>query len=925
MDRKNKINFGTAYIKASQIFFGIAAFFVFLFLVIGELALPSERDERVTDCQVFEASWQQVLENGDRVPAEVPGKVPAEYGEVVTLTTTIPYDIQAGQCICFRTIWQDVDIYVGDELRKSYSTEHSRPFGINSAFRYLFVELQEGDAGKELSFQFSSKSKYAGRTFVSYIGDETGIWEYLIKESGMRTIVAVFLLLMSLCCISVSFILKLMYKKKIVLNYLAWSILFCAIWMLSEIEFRQIILRNMSALTSVTYWSLILIPIPLMIYINEIQKGYYQKIFAVPMVYNIVMFVVGTVLQVFDIVQFVQQLLFIHTGLIFAIICIIVTITIDVFKKRMSDYAYVGIGIYGMLVTAVLEMLLYYIGTGLSLGTVLALGLVFLLIMAIIKTGQDFLYTEQKKQQAIAAQEAQSKFLANMSHEIRTPINAVIGMNEMILREAEDETVQEYARNIQSASNMLLGLINDVLDFSKIESGQLELVEDTYHLASLIQDESVLLNARAAGKPISTRIEIEPNLPSQFYGDELRIKQVLTNLISNAVKYTKEGSVTLKVFGKEIDTDTAELCFSVKDTGIGIKEADLSELFDSFKRLELRKNRNVEGTGLGLNIVKQLVELMQGEIEVESEYGRGSTFTFCIPQRVMDSQPIGKLDEALLECRKKENASAGFFTAPHAAVLVVDDSAMNLTLMKELLKRTKINVDLAASGKECLEFTKNKTYDMILMDHMMPELDGVETLHMLRADQSNPNHNAIVIALTANASAGSREMYLQYGFNEYFSKPIQADKLDELLMQYLPQKLVHMEKISKAGAEIETSVTEQQATETDLLYIDRDAGLYYCLNSEQLYYEILSSFCQQALIYLSELDTHLKNHDWKQYAIIAHTLKGNATNIGATNFSNLSLQHELAGKREDVEFILAEYESYITTLKNLIQKVETML
>lgn len=921
MKKKYKSNLFETYIGASQIFFGIATFLVLLFLVIGELLLPSESDEVVTECRVFEASWQQVLENGDRVP----GKIPAEYGEVVTLTTTIPYDIHEGENLCFRTVWQDVDIYIGDELRRSYSTEHSRPFGINSAFRYIFVELQDADAGKELTFQFSSKSKYAGRTYVSYIGDKAGIWGHLVKESGMRTLIAVFLLLMSLFSIIVCFTLKIVYKKKLALNYLAWAILLCASWMLSEIEFRQTIVRNVSVLTSFTYWSLMLIPIPLTIYINDIQKGYYQKIFFVPILYNTVMFVVGTSLQVFDIVQFVQQLPFIHVGLISAITCIIVTITVDAFKKRISDYVYVGVGIYGMLVTAVVEILLYYIGAGLSLGTVLAFGLVFLLIMAIIKTGQDLLHTEQKKQQAIAAREAQAKFLANMSHEIRTPINAVIGMNEMILRESENEAVQEYAHNIQSASNMLLGLVNDVLDFSKIESGQLELVEDTYHLASLIQDESVLLNARAAGKAISTQIEIDPNLPSQFYGDELRIKQVLTNLISNAVKYTKEGSVILKVFCQWIDTDTTELCFSVRDTGIGIKETDLSKLFDSFKRLELSKNRNIEGTGLGLNIAKQLVELMQGEIKVESEYGKGSTFIVSIPQRVMDKQPIGKLDEALLACKKENNVPVEFFTAPNATVLVVDDNAMNLSLMKELLKRTKIKVDLAASGKECLALTRNKTYNIILMDHMMPELDGVETLHMLRADQSNPNHKTMVIALTANVSAGSRETYLEYGFNDYFSKPIQADKLDELLIHYLPEELVHMEKISKTGVDIETSVIEQQKAETDLLYIDRDTGISYCLNSEELYQQILSSFCKQALSYLPQLDMHLKNRDWKQYAIIAHGLKGNALNIGATNFSKLSLQHELAAKGEDAEFILNEYSKYISALENLLQEIEKML
>ena len=535
-----------------------------------------------------------------------------------------------------------------------------------------------------------------------------------------------------------------------------------------------------------------MIPFPLIIYINEVQKGYYKKLFMVPITFSVLVLITETILQVLDIVQFVQMLFVVHIQIAVAIICIIGTILVDAFKKRISDYLFVGIGILGMLLSTVLEIFLYYNGTGLSLGTMLAFGLIFLLIMAIVKTGQDFLNTEQKKQQAIMAREAQAKFLANMSHEIRTPINAIIGMNEMVLRENESEAVKEYAHNIQSASNMLLGLVNDILDFSKIEAGQLELVEASYRIVPLIQDEILLLNARISGKPIEAQIDIAPDIPSGLFGDELRIKQILTNLLSNAVKYTKEGSVTLKAFSKCVDNDNIVLCFSVTDTGIGIKKEDLEKLFSSFKRLELDKNRNIEGTGLGLNIAKQLAKLMQGDINVESEYGKGSTFTVYIPQKVMDKQPVGDFEKALQESRKENDLSENFFTAPDASVLIVDDNAVNRSVMKSLLKRTKINVDLAAGGKECLELTKQKKYDVILMDHMMPELDGVETLHMLRTDNSNSNCDTVVIALTANAIAGCREMYLEYGFDDYFSKPIQADKLEMLIFHYLPETLVHM-------------------------------------------------------------------------------------------------------------------------------------
>lgn len=940
MNTNDKLNSFTTYINAIKIFFYISVTLLLVFGIIAEIIFPDERDVITTNCRIFESDWEQILDNGDRVAVKVPGKVKADYGEVVTFSTTLPESISPGECLCFRPIWQDVSIYIDGELRQSYNTDNSRPFGINSPMRYVFVELQDTDAGKELTYQFSSDSKYAGDIRVSYIGDRLSIWLYLIKDSGVKMIIAVFLLLLSLFCIIVCGILKCMYKKHLPLIHLAWTLFFCAFWMLSEIAFRQLIVKNISILSNYAYWCLMLIPIPLLTYINEIQNSRYHKVYTISLAYSVIMLIVGTILQVFDIAQFVQQLIFIHIGILVSLISIITTITIDTFKKKISDYLFVGIGLYGMLFTAILEMLAYYFGTDISLGTILATGLVFLLIMAIIKTGQDLFQSEKKKQQAIMAREAQAKFLANMSHEIRTPINAIIGMNEMIIRESKNETIQNYAHNIQSASNMLLGLINDVLDFTKIESGQLELVEDTYNLASLLHDEMLLLNTRASGKPLSTKLDIDPRLPSCLWGDELRIKQVITNLLSNAVKYTNQGSVTLKVFFKQSDTDSIDLCFSVTDTGMGIKNEDLSKLFDSFKRLELKKNRTIEGTGLGLNIVKQIVDLMHGDIVVESDYGKGSTFTVSIPQKIMDKKPIDDIDTILTKSSKEKDTAHKLFTAPDAAILIVDDNSMNLSLMKELLKRSKMNIDLASSGKKCLELTKQKKYNIIFMDHMMPELDGVETLNLLRADKSNPNQDSTVIALTANAIAGCREMYLEYGFNDYFSKPVHADKLDELILQYLPDELVHIEYADgdKDKEDLTDNKTEQSSANavtnkndieneksSDLLYIDRETGIHYCMDSEDFYKEILSEFCKLITEYLPQLDTHFQSRDWKNYAILAHSLKSSAINIGATNFSKLSLQHELAGKEENADFITAEYSDYITTLKNLIKTIEKML
>ena len=911
MKTKAKSSFSSICMKMSKLVLTVSTALLFIFLIVGSIVYPDERDVS-GECELFETQWYHVQENGDRVPIEVPGNVEAEYGEVVTLVTTLPDDITCGESICFRPVWQDVTIYVDGELRVEYTTRDSRPFGTNSAFRYVFVDLTEEDEGKELTYVFSSDSKYAGSMRDAYIGERSGIWTNLINESGVRTVIALFLFLMSLFCIIVCTILKWGYKIDLALNYLAWTLFFCSLWMLSEIEFRQLFFRNVSVLTGSTYWSLMIIPLPLFIYINEIQQRRYQKIFMVPIIYSCVVLVAGTLLQVFDVVQFVEQLPVIHAGDAIAVICVIATLTLDTIKGRIKDYLVVGVGIYGMIITAVMEILLYYIDTGISLGTVLAVGLLFLLIMAIIKTGQDLFVSEKKRQQAIAARESQAKFLANMSHEIRTPINAVIGMNEMILRESQNEEVLEYARNIESASNMLLELVNEILDFSKIESGQLELFEDTYQFVPMLQEQILMLNARVSGKPISTQIEVDPELPSAFYGDELRVKQIITNLLSNAVKYTKEGTIKLKVAFEWLNEDTTEISISVIDTGVGIRKEDQAQLFESFKRFELKKNRNVEGSGLGLNIVKQLVDLMKGKITVDSEYGKGSDFTVCIPQKVMDKKPIGSLETALREAKKPAPAKEDFFTAPDARVLVVDDNAMNLTLMKNLLKRTQMTVDLAPSGKQCLELTQRNRYDLILMDHMMPELDGVETLNLLRADDLNANRYTKVIALTANAIVGSREMYLNYGFDDYLSKPIKADDLDKMLMYHLT---------GEGGQPMPVDTPPIEIPE-DLLYIDKATGLSYCMDDEEFYADVLNIFCNQAQGYMPQLDEFVKKRDWTQYAIATHGIKTNTLNIGATNFSKLSLEHELAGKAENEEFIMTEYPKYKEALKQLVEKIQ---
>ncbi|MBO5372790.1 MAG: DegV family EDD domain-containing protein [Lachnospiraceae bacterium] len=398
--------------------------------------------------------------------------------------------------------------------------------------------------------------------------------------------------------------------------------------------------------------------------------------------------------------------------------------------------------------------------------------------------------SEQQKEEIQQMSQAKSKFFANMSHEIRTPINTIIGLNEMTLREEISDEIAENSINIQNASKILLALINDILDLSKIESAKMEIVPVQYETGAMFSDLVNLIWIRAHAKKLDFKIDISKDIPSMLYGDEIRIKQILTNLLTNAVKYTQTGSIKLTAQSEQVAPNTVQLRISVSDTGMGIRKEDIANVFTSFKRVDETINSSIEGTGLGLAISKQLIEMMGGKITVDSIYTKGSVFTVILNQKIVDSSPLGNMDFMLhkkLFDRKKYRQR---FEAPEAKVLIVDDNAMNLMVACKLLRGTKVQIDTASSGKECLEKAKHKMYNVIFMDHIMPDMDGVKTLQKLRNHEKGMCQKVPVIALTANAMSGAEEIYERYGFQGYLAKPVNSALFEAMLLKYLPKDLV---------------------------------------------------------------------------------------------------------------------------------------
>ncbi len=434
--------------------------------------------------------------------------------------------------------------------------------------------------------------------------------------------------------------------------------------------------------------------------------------------------------------------------------------------------------------------ILQFFAYGLSLTNMSIVGMAILLYVFVLL---DLNAAKEAKEEAEHENEAKTHFLANMSHEIRTPINAVLGMNEMILRESEDRTILAYAESIRAAGNTLLGVVNDILDFSKIEAGKMEIIPVDYDLSSVINDLVSMIQTRADNKGLVLKLDFDETTPKLLRGDEVRIKQIVTNILTNAVKYTEKGSVTFHIGYERIadEPENVYLDVSIKDTGIGIKPEDIEKLFSEFERIEEKRNRSIEGTGLGMNITQSLLEMMDSRLDVESVYGEGSTFSFRLKQQVVKWDVLGDYEasyRAALSGHKKYREK---FTAPDAVVLVVDDMPMNLAVFKSLLKRTAVQIDTASSGDDGLALAHDKKYDIIFLDHMMPEKDGIETLHELRAQEGNPNLQTPTVCLTANAISGAREQYLSEGFDDYLTKPVDAGRLEEMLMRYLPEEKLH--------------------------------------------------------------------------------------------------------------------------------------
>ena len=768
----------------------IACFvFIGLFVLWGNIVSPDLGLFNET-AEVYNQEWLRDYEDGHSEAFKMPTSLEMEDNKVVTIRTVLPTSVRDG-CFLAISMGKSYKAYVDGQEIYAFDNTVSRLPGRITKPVIVPIPLREDYAGKELTLEITN-GKY-GRSMVhtAYIGSMMGIYQILMKNSAVQFTLAILLVIASVVTIAIFAYVARKNNRKASLIYLAEGILAISLWIIFNSHLFQIIVGTYFFDGITGFMLVITMCIPFLEYFDAILEGQYHRLFMACEIACIVNFIVLTFLHMTGILSYYTMLNYID-GILAVYILVMLGCTFKgFFSKKNRTHKNVLIGLVGLSLSALLEIIVTILNSRMPFkvdisGLAVITGMIILLVFAILDQVKVFEEIRQETESAIAATKAKSDFLANMSHEIRTPINAIMGMNEMVLRESNQEQVKDYARDIRSASDNLLRIINDILDFSKIESGRLEIINDNYDLGKIIYDVTTLVNIKAESKGLKLKVSVDENLPYQLYGDDKRVREIITNVLNNAVKYTEQGFVDMTISGHAQD-GIVLLKIRIEDSGQGIKEEDLDKIFSGFSRVNAKKNKNIEGTGLGLSITKHLVELMDGSIKVESEYGKGSVFTVLLPQQIVSEEKMGDyVSHKHVAPENGEQASTnGIVEFPGVKLLVVDDITMNLKVISNLLSKSGAEVTCASSGAEMLELVQKNYYDLILLDHMMPDMDGIETLKAFKELPDNICRDVPVIALTANAIVGAKEMYLDLGFKDYLSKPVKLENLNNLLAKYL--------------------------------------------------------------------------------------------------------------------------------------------
>ncbi len=848
--------------------------------------------------------------------------------DVFIYSSVMPDSIPDGAVIAF-LLRSNFSLRIGDRIAKEWNRADAPIIGGPAKNSYFIIPLEKSDAGKDICLTIED-SGYGGSMYSPVLGNKYDVIRHLEMENGaVQFALSLALLISSFVIVIVGLAFRLMYKFEVKLTKIAIGVFIASSWMVTDSFIFQFLFRTQFIDGFMSYMCTLCMTLPFIGYLDAIQDYRYEKYYIAVSTFETFNMVLFACLHISHALSFNRGLLYLDINIgIGIVICFAITIY-DIVKGNSQKYRLVAYGFLIFMILSLVEILLINLAIVRVEGGVIIAGLFVLFAFAIIQQVIEIRQVQIERDRANEEGEMKTRFLTNMSHEIRTPINSILGMNEMILRESRDPAITAYADIINDSGNLLLSLVNDILDVSKIENDMGEIMCDNYDPGRLFDSAKDMLVMLAEKKGLEVKTGKPQNLPALLYGDEKRIFQIIVNLITNAVKYTETGTITFtgECYEREDKEEGYDLCFFISDTGIGIRRENLDSIFDPFHKLDDNKNRGIQGTGLGLSIVKGLVEKMGGRVNVESTYGKGSTFSVRIPQQAQVKKESKKYYYAGEDTLDDIDPN---YIAPEARILEVDDNPSNQVVVKQFIKETGAILDIASGGSEALRLCKINKYDVILMDHMMPDPDGIETMHLIRSTEGSLNATTPEIVLTANAIMGSREKYEAEGFDNYLSKPVESERLLKMIRKYLPEEKVMYKpkKRTYSSAPLPLPVEKPSSDSdapTDNGPIDFKVFFVRVDNNKDTVMLILEEVVKEAAVKIPLLRELLENKDIKRYAIEAHGVKGSMAGIAATSLSEHAKKHELAAKGRNTEFIEKDIDAFLDEYDSVIEYIKQYL